>query len=214
MQHNMTREYIIQKNFETQWAQGQAIADKLRDIMLDALGRSHPPVHGDPVLSQLDDHDLVCYFIYTLSSWWEIPLIDRINSNRQDNNFAILMDINPAPETIYRLGNMALGTPKTRYKSGLKQMFPSVESKAADAMYNLLRNGFGHNLFGRKPGKIQFDNNFDCPPKLDNDNVLLVPPIQLALSMVTAFLPKIVMLLLYPSHDNMRVFKRYMTGKA
>ena len=84
------------------------------------------------------------------------------------------MDINPAPETMYRLGNLEPRTPDIRYKSGLKEMFPSLESSAADAMYNSLRNGFGHNLFGREPGKIQFDNAFDCPPKLDNDNVLLV----------------------------------------
>ncbi len=81
-------------------------------------------------------------------------------------------------------------------------------------MYNLLRNGFGHNLFGREPGKIQFDNSYDCPPKLDKDNVLLVPSIQLALSMVNSFLSKIAMLLLYPSHNRRRFFKTYMTGTA
>ncbi len=58
------------------------------------------------------------------------------------------MDINPAPETMYRLGNREPETPEVRYKSGLQQIFPSLESEVADAMYNLLRNGFGHNLFG------------------------------------------------------------------
>lgn len=210
----MASEYIIQTNFDSQWAVGQEVSDKLLNITLDSAGRSYLPVHGDPELSQLDDHDLVCYFVYTLSSWWEIPLIDRINADRHDNNFAIIMDINPAPETFYRLGNWETRSPEIRYKSGLKEMFPSLESDVADAMYKLLRNGFGHNLFGREPGKIQFDNQFDCPPKLDDRNVLLVPPRQLALSMVTAFLPKIAMLLLYPSHPNMRVFKTYMTGNA
>ena len=90
----------------------------------------------------------------------------------------------------------------------------SIKSAATDAMYNLLRNGFGHNLFGREPGKIRFDNEYDCPPALDKDNVLLVPPIQLAMSMVTAFLPRIAMLLAFPFHRNMRVFKIYMTGSA
>lgn len=210
----MAHEHIIQKNFETLWEQGQTVSVKLLDITLNATGKPYIPVHGDPILSQLDDHDLLCYFIYTLSSWWEIPVIDRINFNRQDNNFAILMDINPAPETMYRLGNRDPRTPEIRYKSGLMEMFPSLESNVADAMYNLLRNGFGHNLFGREAGKIQFDNEFDCPPKLDDDNVLLVPPIQLALSMVSSFLSKIAMLLLYPTQDRMRVFKIYMTGKA
>ena len=210
----MASEHIIQTNFESQWTQGQEVSAKLLNMTLDSAGRSYLPVHGDPILSQLDDHDLLCYFIYTLSSWWEIPLIDRINADRQDNNFAIIMDINPAPETIYRLGNRESHGPEIRYKSGLKEMFPSLEADVADAMYSLLRNGFGHNLFGREPGKIQFDNHFDCPPKLDDHNVLLVPPIQLALSMVSAFLPKIAMLLLYPSHPNMRVFKTYMTSNA
>ncbi len=210
----MASEYIIQTNFDSQWTQGQVVSEKLLNITLNTVGRSYLPVHGDPVLSQLDDHDLVCYFIYTLSSWWEIPLIDRINANRKDNDFAIIMDINPAPETYYRLGNPEARNPELRYKSGLKEMFPGLESDVADAMFNLLRNGFGHNLFGREPGKIQFDNRFDCPPKLDDHNVLLVPPIQLALSMVTAFLSKIVMLLLYPSHPNARVFRTYMTGNV
>ncbi len=110
--------------------------------------------------------------------------------------------------------NAAPGAPEIRYKSGLKQIFPSVEDKVTDAMYNLLRNGFGHNLFGREPGRIYFDNSFVCPPRLDNNDILLIPPIQLALSMVTAFLSKIAMLLQYPSDDRMRVFKIYMTGKA
>ena len=35
-------------------------------------------------------------------------------------------------------------------------MFPSLDASVADAMFNLLRNGFGHNLFGREPGKIHF----------------------------------------------------------
>lgn len=210
----MPSEYIIQSNFETQWRRGQAVSNDLLGITREALGISYYPVHGDSVLRQLDDHDLLCYFIYTLSSWWEIPVIDRINTNRQDNNFAIIMDVNPAPETMYRLGNSQPHTPEIRYKSGLKEMFPSLESNVANAMYNILRNGFGHNLFDREPGKIQFDNSFDCPPKLDRDNVLLVPPIQLALSMVNSFLSKIAMLLLYPSHERMRVFKTYMTGKA
>lgn len=209
----MASEYIIQKNFKAQWLRGQSVSDQLLDITLDSVGKSYLPVHGDPVLSQLDDHDLLCYFIYTLSSWWEVPVIDRINANRRDNNFAIIMDINPAPETMYRLRNREPRRPEIRYKSGLKAMFPSLESNVADAMYNLLRNGFGHNLFGREPGKIQFDNEFECPPKLDDANVLLVPPIQLALSMVSAFLPIIAMLLLYPSRDNARIFKLYMTGE-
>ncbi len=210
----MTRDYIIRDNFETEWVKGQTVSEKLLDITRDYVGIAYLPVHGDSILSQLDDHDLLCYFIYTLSSWWEIPLIDRINAGRQDNNFAILMDVNPAPETYYRLSNREPGSPEIRYKSGLTEMFPSLESDVADAMYNLLRNGFGHNLFGREPGKIRFDNTFDCPPKLDDADALLVPPIQLALSMVTSFLPKIAMLLLYPANDRMRIFKIYMSGKA
>lgn len=156
----------------------------------------------------------MCYFVYTLSSWWEIPLIDRINANREDNNFAIIMDINPAPETLYRLSHQERATPQIRYKSGLNMIFETIDPVAADAMYNLLRNGFGHNLFGREPGKIRFDNSFACPPVLDADNVLLVPPVRLALSMVAAFLTRIPMLLLFPSDESTRVFKTYMTGKA
>ena len=209
----MTRAYIIRENFEAEWVQGKNVSEKLLDMTRDAGGLTYLTVHGDPVLGHLDDHNLLCYFIYTLSSWWEIPLIDRINSNRQDNNFAIIMDINPAPETYYRLGHREPSSPETRYKTGLKEMFPSLENNVADAMYNLLRNGFGHNLFGREPGKIRFDNEFDCPPKLDDANVLLVPPIPLALSMVTSFLPKIAMLLLYGSNDRMQIFKMYMSGK-
>ena len=148
----MAYEYIIQTRFESQWGLGRQISDNLLDITRDLAGVSYLPVHGDPILDKLDYYDLVYYFIYTLSSWWEIPLIDRINANREDNKFAILMDINPAPETMYRLGNQELGTPEFRYKSGLKEMFPSLESDSAAAMYNLLRNGFGHNLFGREPG--------------------------------------------------------------
>ena len=79
-------------------------------------------------------------------------------------------------------------------------------------MYNLLRSGFGLNLFGREPGKIRFDNAFDCPPRLDND-VLLVPPVRLAISMINAFLAIIARLLLFPADDSMRVFKAYMTGR-
>ncbi len=210
----MAQEYLIQKNFETQWVRGKMVSEELLSTTLEAFDVPYFPVHGDPALGNLDDHDLLCYFIYTLSSWWEVPLIDRINANRRDNNFAVIMDINPAPETMYRLGNVESRTPEIRYKSGLKEMFPSLESNVADAMYNLLRNGFGHNLFGREPGKIQFDNKYECPPRLSDDNVLLVPPIQLALSMVSSFLSKIAMLLLYPARDNMRVFKLYMTGKA
>ena len=56
------------------------------------------------------------------------------------------MDINPAPETYFRLSHLESPGPETRYKSGLKEMFPSLKSNAADAMYNLLRKGFGHNL--------------------------------------------------------------------
>lgn len=161
----MTQDYIIRKSFEIQWRQGQALKDTLLHVTLDNLGISYLPVHGDPVLSRLDDYDLLCYFIHTLSSWWEIPLIDRINSNREENNFAIIMDINPAPETYFRLSHLKTPKPETRYKSGLQEMFPGLTSNVADSMYNLLRNGFGHNLFGREPGKIRFDNRFDCPPR-------------------------------------------------
>ena len=115
---------------------------------------------------------------------------------------------------MYWLENDERKTPDVRYKNGLKSMFPEVENHVAAAMYNLLRNGFGHNLFGREPGKIRFDNAFDCPPKIDNNNVLLVPPAQLAISMIHAFLAKIVRLLLFPSDEDMRIFKTYMTGQA
>ena len=210
----MTHNYPIQLRFNREWQQGLGVAQELLAATETGRGTSYYPVHGDPILAQLDDRDLVCYFVYTLSSWWEIPLIDRINMERLDNNFAILMDINPAPETIYRLTHSDPQTPETRYREGLRQMFPSLESTVAGAMFRHLRNGFGHNLFGREPSKIQFDNAFDCPPLLDADNVLLVPPIKLALSMVKAFLPKIALLLLYPSLDQMRIFKHYMTGRA
>ena len=210
----MAYEYIIRTIFESQWVFGQQVADNVRRITRDVTGVSYLPVHGDPTLSQLNDHDLVCYFVYTLSSWWEIPLVDRINANREDNNLAILMDINPAPETLYRLSNLERASPKNRYNSGLKMIFKSIEPAAADAMYNLLRNGFGHNLFGREPGRIRFDNSFDCPPILNEDNVLLIPPVKLAISMVSAFLSRILMLLLYPSDESMRTFKGYMTGTA
>lgn len=210
----MTQDYIIRKSFEIQWRRGQTLKDTLLHETLGNQSISHVPVHGDPILSRLDDYDLLCYFIFSLSSWWEIPLIDRINTNREDNNFAIVMDINPAPETYFRLSHLETPKPETRYKSGLQEMFPGLTSNVADSMYNLLRNGFGHNLFGREPGKIRFDNSFDCPPALDKDNVLLVPPVRLAISMVTAFLPRIAMLLAYPHHPNMQVFKAYMTGSA
>ena len=209
----MPYEYIIQQNFPIQWNEGQAVAHRLLSMTRDMSGRGYLPVHGDPVLSQVNDRDLLCYFIFTMSSWWEIPLIDRINADRPENNFAIIMDINPAPETMYRLSNEAPGTPEIRYKSGLKEVFPSLRSDVADAMFKFLRNGFGHNLFGREPGKILFDNGFDCPPILDNSNVLLVPPIRLALSMVTAFVAKIVMRLLNRSQDRLTRFKKYMTGE-
>lgn len=210
----MLYDYLIRTNYETQWRRGQSVSEVLRSITQDSAGWSYSPVHGDSVLRQLDYHDLVCYFVHTISSWWEIPLIDRINRNREDNNFAIIMDINPAPETIYRIGNMASETPEIRYKSGLREMFPAVEPKVADAMHNLLRNGFGHNLFGREPGRIRFNNEFQCPPHVDDSNVLLVPPIKLALSMVTAFLSRIGMLLINPTDDRVRTFRTYMTGKA
>ena len=209
----MAYDYIIRTEREDEWRQGQTLSQRLLGITQRSAGVRYYPVHGDPVLDQLNHHDLLCYFIYTLSSWWEIPLIDRINDNREDNNFAILMDINPAPETMYWLESTQHKNPKNRYKDGLRAMFPTVEADTANAMYNLLRNGFGHNLFGREPGKIRFDNSFDCPPRIDG-NVLLVPPVRLAISMVNAFLAKIVRLLLFPSDDDKRVFTLYMTGKA
>lgn len=210
----MAQDYIIRSDREDEWLHGQAVSLNLLDITQNAAGVRYFPVHGDPVLDQLDDHDLLCYFIYTLSSWWEIPLINRINDNRENNNFAIIMDINPAPETMYWLENTQRKNPENRYKAGLKSMFPKLESDSADAMYNLLRNGFGHNLFGREPGKIRFDNSFDSPPQIDNNNVLLVPPVRLAISMVHAFLARIVRLLLFPSNEDKRVFRTYMTGSA
>ncbi len=210
----MARENIIRRNFEEQWKQGQDLSVRLLKSTQETAGRSYLPVHGDPILGLLDEHDLICYFVYTLSSWWEIPLIDRINADRQDNNFAIIMDINPAPETMYRLGSRERRSPEIRYKTGLKEMFPSLDSDVADAMYSLLRNGFGHNLFGREPSKILFDNDFDCPPKLDEHKVLLVPPVRLALSMISAFLTKIAMLFLLPTQSNMKVFKAYMTSNS
>ncbi len=210
----MAQDYIIQSDLEDEWLQGQAVSLSLLDVTQHSAGVRYFPVHGDPVLNQLSDHDLLCYFIYTLSSWWEIPLIDRINDDREDNNFAIIMDINPAPETMYWLENSQPKNPENRYKDGLKAMFPDVEADSANAMYNLLRNGFGHNLFGREPGKIRFDNSFDCPPQIDNNNVLLVPPVRLAISMVNAFLARIGRLLLFPSDEDTRIFKIYMTGSA
>ena len=210
----MAEEYYIRRNFEYPWRHGQQVAASLLRLTQQQIGIAHFPVHGDPLLSQLDDHELLCYFVYTLSSWWEIPLIDRINANRRDNGFAILMDINPAPETFYRVHNEAPGTPEARYKSGLREIFPDLERRVADAMYRLLRNGFGHNLFGREPGKIRFDEAFESPPLLDENNVLLVPPAKLALSMVNAFLTKIATLYLEPTADNLRIFKQYMTEPA
>ena len=210
----MAYEYIINTDRNAEWRRGQRVGQKLLDITQATAGARYYPVHGDPILNQLDEEDLLCYFVYTLSSWWEIPLIDRINANKEYNNFAILMDVNPAPETMYRLGNIDPNTPRVRYTAGLKEIFPSLENNVADAMYNLLRSGFGHNLFGREPGKIRFDNEFACPLVLDDSNVLLVPPIQLALSMVAAFLAKVVELILFPTDERMRVFKTYMTGSA
>ncbi len=210
----MAQDYIIRSDREAEWLHGQAVSYRLLEITQRSAGARYFPVHGDPILNQLNDHDLLCYFIYTLSSWWEIPLINRINGNRDDNNFAIIMDINPAPETMYWLENTQRKTPENRYKDGLKAMFPDVEADSANAMYRLLRNGFGHNLFGREPGKIRFDNDFPCPPQIDSNNVLLVPPVRLAISMAHAFLAKIVRLLLIPSDEDMRIFKTYMTGNA
>ena len=209
----MTYEYIIRNSRSSDWETGQAVSNSLLTITQESNGVPYLPVHGDPVLARLNDRDLLCYFVYSLSSWWEIPLIDRINSSREDDNFAIIMDINPAPETLYRLSHQEHASPKNRYKSGLKMIFESIEPAAADAMYNLLRNGFGHNLFGREPGKIRFDNSFDCPPQIEN-NVLLVPPVQLAISMVNAFLARIIRLILFPSDEDSRIFKMYMTGSA
>lgn len=209
----MPYEYIIRNRRRSEWAVGQAVSKKLLASTQDSDGIAYLPVHGDPILARLDDYDLICYFVYSLSSWWEIPLIDRINSNREDNNFAILMDINPAPETLYRLSHQERASPQNRYKSGLKMIFESIDPAATDAMYNLLRNGFGHNLFGREPGKIRFDNAFNCPPQIDN-NVLLVPPVRLAISMINAFLARIVSLLLFPSDEDLRIFRTYMTGQA
>lgn len=209
----MPYEYIIRNRYTSEWAAGQAVSRFLRAITEESNGVAFLPVHGDPILAQLDDYDLLCYFVFTLSSWWEIPLMDRINSNRDENNFAIIMDINPAPETLYRLSNLERASPRDRYLAGLRMIFESIEPAAADAMYTLLRNGFGHNLFGREPGKIRFDNSFDCPPLLEN-NVLHVPPARLAISMVNAFYARIVKTLLLPSDEDMRIFRTYMTGRA
>ena len=210
----MPHPYFIQNRFAQQWQQGKAVSQRLLGVTGKAASRAYLPVHGDPLLNKLGDHDLLCYFIYTLSSWWECPLIDRINAGRPDNNFAILMDINPAPETIYRLQHLEHVSPELRYKAGLREMFPNLRSRVADAMYRLLRNGFGHNLFGREPGKVMFDNDFDCPPTLDDNNVLLIPPIELALSMVHHFLAIILALVTFPLGENWRIFKSYMTGAA
>ena len=206
--------YTIHDNYTAQWRRGQELAADLDQIEQGSSVASFWLVHGDPVLRQLDEHDLVCYFIYTLSSWWEIPLIDRINANRRDNSFAIIMDVNPVPETYYRVGNMTRATPRERYIAGLKEMFPKIDSSAATAMFDRLRNGFSHNLFGGEPSRIRFDNACACPPELDAQGVLLVPPVELALSMVKAFVPKIAMLFVDPSQDYQRAFKTYMTGRA
>lgn len=210
----MASEYRIQRQFNSEWNRGRELVQPLLRLTRRQVGVAYMPVHGDPLLSQLADGDLVCYFIYTLSSWWEAPLIDRINADRPDNNFAILMDINPTPETVYRLLNDKRRSPENRYKSGLLEIFPHLDSDVADAMYNLLRNGFSHNLFGREPRRILFDNDFECPPILDERNTLLVPPIQLALSMVTFFVEVIPELLLFRVGDRARIFKSYMTGSA
>ena len=197
-----------------QWTRGREVSEWLLEQTRSETGAAYQPVHGDPILRGLSDYDLLCYFAYTLSSWWEIPLIDRINAEREDNNFAILMDINPAPETMYRLTVRERSAPEVRYKAGLQTIFPGLDSAVTDAMYNLIRNGFGHNLFGREPGKVRFDNAYDCPPVIDRDNALLVPPVKLALSMITAFVSRISMLLLYPTRDSMRIFKQYMAEPA
>ena len=210
----MPYEYIIRSRHRSEWAIGQAVSQKLITATEDSVAVPYLPVHGDPILAQLDDYELICYFVYSLSSWWEIPLVDRINSERVDNNFAIIMDINPAPETFYRLNRQERAAPQARYIAGLKMIFESIEPAAADAMYSLLRNGFGHNLFGREPGKIRFDNSFDCPPQVDDNNVLLVPPVRLAISIIHAFLARIVRLMLYPSDEDWRIFRTYMTGSA
>lgn len=207
----MDYEYIIRNSRRSEWETGRAVSNWLLTTTQEAHGARYLPVHGDPILSQLNDYDLLCYFVYSLSNWWEIPLIDRINSNREDNNFAIIMDINPAPETLYRLSHQEHTSPENRYRSGLKIIFESIDPAAANAMYNLLRNGFGHNLFGREPGKIRFDNSFDCPPQIEN-NVLLVPPVRLAISMLNAFLARIIRLMLFPSDRDIRIFRTYMTG--
>lgn len=210
----MAYEYIIRKSRRSEWEAGQAVSRKLLAITKESEGVPYQPVHGDATLARLNHEDLLCYFIYSISSWWEIPLIDRINSNRQDNNFAIIMDINPAPETMYRLGNLDHASPANRYKAGLKMMFESIDPHASDAMYRLLRNGFGHNLFGREPGKIRFDDSFACPPVLDDGKVLLIPPVKLAISMVYAFLARILRLLIFASEQDRRIFRTYMTGSA
>ncbi len=210
----MAYPYFIQEQFSQRWQHGWTVAERLLGITSRSSPRAYLPVHGDSMLGQLGDDELLSYFIYTLSSWWEYPLIDRINAGRPDNNFAILMDINPVPETMYRLQHLRRAPPETRYKAGLQEMFPNLDLAVADAMYRLLRNGFGHNLFGREPGKVMFDNDFDCPPTLDENSVLLISPIELALSMVHHFLAKILELVTFPLGENWRIFRTYMTGTA
>lgn len=65
----MALDYIIRSDREDEWLQGQAISVSLLDITQKIAGVSYYPVHGDPILARLNDHDLMCYFIYTLSSW-------------------------------------------------------------------------------------------------------------------------------------------------
>ena len=119
----MAYEYFIRNSHRSEWETGRTVSNRLLTISQESNDFPYLPVHGDPILAQLDDYDLLCYFVYSLSSWWEIPLIDRINSNRVENNFAILMDINPAPETLYRLSHQEHTSPTNRYKSGLKMIF-------------------------------------------------------------------------------------------
>ena len=208
----MASEYIIRQQFDAEWRAGRTVSRRLVDLTQRQFGIAFQPVHGDPILGMLADDDLLCYFIYTLCSWWEIPLVDRINAGRPDNGFAILMDINPAPETMFRLRNRGDRPPRERYTSGLREVFPTLQTGVADAMFSALRNGFGHNLFGREPGRILIDDRFDCPPVLNEENVLLVPPVQLALSMISSFLHLTALLSLRDSDESIRTFKSYMTG--
>lgn len=204
--------YTIRDNFPTQWQRGQELALDLAGVAYRRPGASAWLIHGDPALGRLDNHDLSCYFVYTLSSWWEVPVIDRINAGRRDNAFAVITDVNAVPETYFRISNSAPATPRARYISGLTEMFPSMDTPAATAMFERFRNGFSHNLFGREPGRINFSEDYACPPILDDSDVLLVPPAGLALSMVRAFVPKIAMLFVDASDEYLGAFKTYMTG--